>query len=43
MRDYLIDSKNKWNGYLSKLNSYSNQISKSEDIETQRKTFYELS
>jgi|GEM_PF-1210027 Cu(I)/Ag(I) efflux system membrane fusion protein len=37
------DSKNKWNGYLSKLNSYSNQISKSEDIETQRKTFYELS
>jgi len=37
------DSKSKWNGYLSGLNSCSNQISKSDDIEAQRKSFYELS
>jgi Cu(I)/Ag(I) efflux system membrane fusion protein len=37
------NSKNKWSGYLTKMNSDVNRIANSDDIEVQRKTFYDLS
>lgn len=36
-------SKSKWNSYLSNINTLSNQIQNSSDIEAQRKSFYDLS